>query len=141
MDFSNEKRWKSHFFRSSKSTLKMAVFELFFKKWKFSTFLKKIGFVCFGKVCTKRKLGIYPKNAFLVVIEPLHGWKCANDSGFGWPHVFFKLKLVFWIFVKKRAHFFSMKDLIFVFPLSLILLYMLWKFSWDEFEVYRLDRE
>ena len=78
----------------------------------------------------ERVLGDYRAISWVEVGKRLWFWLVA---------CFFKLKLVFWSFVKKGAHFLSLKALISVFPLSLILFGMLSNVSQDEFGVYRLD--
>ena len=103
----------------------------FFEKNRFCLFWEGLQKTEPRNLSKERVLGGYRAISLVEVGKRLWFWLVA---------CFFKLKLVFWIFVKKRAHFLSMKALIFVFPLSLILLRRLWNFSQDEFGVYRLDR-
>ena len=70
MDLSHEKHDLDSFLRRRKRTLKIGVFEVIFKKGKFSIFLSKIFSVQSGKVFVKRLVGFNLMNDFWVVIEP-----------------------------------------------------------------------
>ena len=102
----------------------------FFEKNRFCLFWEGFIKTSSRNLSKERVFGGYRAISWVEVGKRLWFWLVA---------CFFKLKLVFWSFVKKGAHFLSLKALISVFPLSLILFGMLSNVSQDEFGVYRLD--